>query len=67
MSVAVYRVVNRHGEIAAEYVKGPYADGSSWRRALAHAARIDGRIFHVDEHGYLELVYGQRERIGGTK
>ena len=60
MPVAVYRVVDRHGEIVAEYVKGPVADGAAWRRALEHAARLDGKIFYVDEHGFLKLVFGAR-------
>lgn len=64
MPVALYRVVDGHGEIVAEYVKGLVADGASFRRAIAHAARCGGRVFFIDQHGYLKLVFGAREPVG---
>ena len=58
--VAVYRVVNRRGETVAEYVVGPSAVSQARLRAVRHAIRVSGRVFLVDEHGYLELAFGAR-------
>jgi hypothetical protein len=59
--VAVYRVVDRHGETVREYVVGPVAVHAARQRAVEHATRIGGRVFLIDEHGHLELAFGARE------
>jgi len=57
----VYRVVDAAGRTVREYVD--VGTGHHARlEAIRHAARLDGRVFHVDHLGYLELVFGLRER-----
>lgn len=60
--VAVYRVTNARGETVAEFPVGPLGSRHSYLRALARVAPLDGKIFHVSEHGELSLVFGRRER-----
>jgi hypothetical protein len=56
----VYRVVNADDWTVAEYVVGRAAGDPAKKRALNHAARIGGKVFHVDEHGFLALIFKSR-------
>lgn len=60
MPVALYRVTDAHGRTVREYVEGAVKNGPAWERALRHAAKIDGKVFHIDHDGYLTLVFGER-------
>lgn len=60
--IPVYRVVAPTGQTVAEYPEARPAPAPSRRRAFEHAARIGGKVFYVDEHGYLDLVFGTRDR-----
>ena len=51
MPVAVYRVVNRDGWTVGEYVVGPRGVSGPRTRAIRHAARIGGKVYHVSEDG----------------
>lgn len=63
----LYRVVDRNGATVAEYPAPAVTSRSARRRAIEHAARIDGRVFELDAAGYLRLVFGLRigERLAG--
>ncbi len=56
----VYRVVDQHGLTVHEYVVGRN-ELETRRHALAHAARVGGKVFYLDSAGYLTLVMGRRE------
>lgn len=63
MPVALYRVVAASGETVAEYIAGAVGERPGYDRAIAHAARIGGRVFYVDRDGFLSLVFGERSSL----
>lgn len=53
----------------AEYPIGPVFVHVARQQAIEHAARIGGKVFLYDEHGFLELVFGMRlgEPLAGDR
>lgn len=65
MPVPVYRVTDAAGATVAEYVASAASGGTGWLRALRHAALVGGKVFYIDQHGFLSLVHGARSSQPG--